>query len=406
MNEAYNIDCMEFMRRVPSKYFDLAVVDPPYGIEKGFKETSRVRRYGQTKTANDDKPTAEYFTELFRVSKNQIIWGYNHLSDLLPPTKEFIFWYKRQPVDSYSDGELAWTSFNKTAKCFDHAYFGNVGADDVRIHPMQKPVALYLWLYTKYARPYDKIFDSHLGSGSSRIAAYDMALDFIGCEIDADYFQKQEQRFEEHTAQQRLYQCVEDNNIAWHCGTSGAYVHPRCRNENSIGIEVRPYKLDKSTARSAAPADWYFPPEIVDNLVVFTQMLMQKYNVPLENVVRHYDVTGKWCPRPWMGDDTNTYYGTSGNEQWKKFKERLSGEELDMNIEEARKQLTSCADTGDTPSEWARDAAEFCKRKGIFNGDGAGNYGWQQPITREAVAQILYNAFESAGMLDAIPDKK
>ena len=137
MNEAYNIDCMEFMRRVPSKYFDLAVVDPPYGIEKGFKETSRVRRYGQTKTANDDKPTAEYFTELFRVSKNQIIWGYNHLSDLLPPTKEFIFWYKRQPVDSYSDGELAWTSFNKTAKCFDHAYFGNVGADDVRIHPMQ-----------------------------------------------------------------------------------------------------------------------------------------------------------------------------------------------------------------------------------------------------------------------------
>ena len=116
--------------------------------------------------------------------------------------------------------------------------------------------------------------------------------------------------------------------------------------------------------------------------------------------------TGKWCPRPWMGDDTNTYYGTSGNEQWKKFKERLSGEELDMNIEEARKQLTSCADTGDTPSAWARDAAEFCKRKGIFNGDGAGNYGWQQPITREAVAQILYNAFESAGMLDAIPDKK
>lgn len=181
MNEAYNIDCMEFMRRVPSKYFDLAVVDPPYGIEKGFKETSRVRRYGQTKTANDDKPTAEYFTELFRVSKNQIIWGYNHLSDLLPPTKEFIFWYKRQPVDSYSDGELAWTSFNKTAKCFDHAYFGNVGADDVRIHPMQKPVALYLWLYAKYAHPYDKIFDSHLGSGSSRIAAYDMALDFIGC---------------------------------------------------------------------------------------------------------------------------------------------------------------------------------------------------------------------------------
>ena len=167
MNEAYNIDCMEFMRRVPSKYFDLAVVDPPYGIEKGFKATSRVRRYGQTKTANDDKPTAEYFTELFRVSKNQIIWGYNHLSDLLPPTKEFIFWYKRQPVDSYSDGELAWTSFNKTAKCFDHAYFGNVGADDVRIHPMQKPVALYLWLYANTRIHTTRFLIHTLGAGQA-----------------------------------------------------------------------------------------------------------------------------------------------------------------------------------------------------------------------------------------------
>lgn len=147
-----------------------------------------------------------------------------------------------------------------------------------------------------------------------------------------------------------VYQCVEDNNIAWHCGTSGAYVHPRCRNENSIGIEVRPYKLDKSTARSAAPADWYFPPEIVDNLVVFTQMLMQKYNVPLENVVRHYDVDrGRisairgWATirtpitaRPAMNNGRNSRNGYRG--------------ELDMNIEEARKQLTSCADTGDTPS--------------------------------------------------------
>lgn len=122
-----------------------------------------------------------------------------------------------------------------------------------------------------------------------------------------------------------VYQCVEDNNIAWHCGTSGAYVHPRCRNENSIGIEVRPYKLDKSTARSAAPADWYFPPEIVDNLVVFTQMLMQKYNVPLENVVRHYDVTGNgvrvrgWATirtpitaRPAMNNGRNSRNGYPG----------------------------------------------------------------------------------------------
>lgn len=124
MNIAYNMDCMEYMRTLPDKAFDLAVVDPPYGIEKGFKDTSRIAKYGQMQTVNDAKPSAAYFAELRRISKNQIIWGYNHLSDLLPPTKEFIFWYKHQPVDTYSDGELAWTSGTKTAKCFDYAYFG------------------------------------------------------------------------------------------------------------------------------------------------------------------------------------------------------------------------------------------------------------------------------------------
>ena len=118
------MDCMEFMATLPDNAFDLAIVDPPYGIEKAFSATSRVAKYGQLKTANDLKPNAHYFTELFRVSKNQIIWGYNHLSNMLPSTKEFIFWYKHQPVDTYSDGELAWTSGTKTAKCFDYAYFG------------------------------------------------------------------------------------------------------------------------------------------------------------------------------------------------------------------------------------------------------------------------------------------
>ena len=121
----YNMDCMAGMKEFPDKYFDLAIVDPPYGIER-FKNNaiSRIKKYGDLRTVNDFKPNAEYFSELARVSKNQIIWGYNHLSDMLPPTKEFVFWYKHQPVDSYSDGELAWTSFNKTAKCFDFAYFG------------------------------------------------------------------------------------------------------------------------------------------------------------------------------------------------------------------------------------------------------------------------------------------
>ena len=121
-----------------------------------------------------------------------------------PPTTEFIFWYKHQPVETYSDGELAWTSFNKTAKCFDYAYFGNIGADTYRIHPTQKPVALYQWILSKYAKQGDKILDTHLGSGSSRIACYNGGFDFWGYEIDKEYFEKQEQRFENHTAQLRM----------------------------------------------------------------------------------------------------------------------------------------------------------------------------------------------------------
>ena len=124
MNVAYNMDCMEYMRTLPDKFFDLAVVDPPYGIAKAFQATSRIAKYGQLRTVNDAKPTQAYFNELRRVSRNQIVWGYNHLSDMLPSTKEFIFWYKHQPVDTYADGELAYTSFEKTAKCFDYAYFG------------------------------------------------------------------------------------------------------------------------------------------------------------------------------------------------------------------------------------------------------------------------------------------
>lgn len=202
---AYNVDCMEYMKTLPDKAFDLAVVDPPYGIEKGFSATSRIAKYGQMASVNDQKPTQEYFEELFRVSKNQIIFGYNHLSNMLPPTKEFIFWYKHQPVDTYSDGELAWTSFKKTAKCFDYPFFGGIGADkDGRIHPTQKPVALYTWIYSRYAKPGDKILDTHSGSGSSRIAAYNAGLNFVGCEIDKDYYEAQEKRFKEYTAQMRL----------------------------------------------------------------------------------------------------------------------------------------------------------------------------------------------------------
>lgn len=200
-----NRDCLEAMKEFPDKFFDLAVCDPPYSINRSKNgETSRLRKYGSLKSVNDERPTKEYFDELFRVSKNQIVWGFNHLCDLLPPTTEFIFWYKHQPVETYSDGELAWTSFTKTAKCFDYAYFGNIGADTYRIHPTQKPVALYQWILSKYAKQGDKILDTHLGSGSSRIACYNGGFDFWGYEINKEYFEKQEERFENHTSQLRM----------------------------------------------------------------------------------------------------------------------------------------------------------------------------------------------------------
>ena len=203
---AFNMDCMEAMKRFPDKYFDLAVVDPPYGVNQFLNnQPTRLNKYGSMQTANDLKPDLDYFNELFRISKNQIIWGYNHLSDMLPTTKEFFFWYKHQPVDTYSDGELAWTSFTKTAKCFDYPYYGGINADKNRIHPTQKPVALYEWIYKKYAMRGGRILDTHLGSGSSRIAAYDAQLDFYGYEIDKEYFDKQEERFQNHIAQQNLF---------------------------------------------------------------------------------------------------------------------------------------------------------------------------------------------------------
>ncbi len=205
LNRLYNMDCMEGMRQFPDKYFELAIVDPPYGIEKDFKAQSRISKYGQTQTANDLKPNREYFKELFRVSNNQIIWGYNHLSDLLPSCKEFIFWFKHQPVISYADGELAWSSFKKSARCFDYPYFGNINAEDNRIHPMQKPVVLYEWLLKHYAKLGDKILDTHVGSASSLIACHNMGFEYIGFELDPDYFTKATERLEAVRAQQSLF---------------------------------------------------------------------------------------------------------------------------------------------------------------------------------------------------------
>lgn len=202
MNVAYNMDCMEYMRTLPDKAFSLAVCDPPYGLPK---DSSNGRGKLRNRTFNkgnisrwDVPPTPEYFKELFRVSENQIIWGGNYFQ--LPSCRGFLVWDKLQPSPNFSRCEYAWTSFNKPSKLFsfDNRYKG-------KIHPTQKPVELYKWIYELFAKPDDKILDTHLGSGSSRIAAYDAGLDFVGCEIDPDYFNAEEERFQEHIAQGNLF---------------------------------------------------------------------------------------------------------------------------------------------------------------------------------------------------------
>ena len=204
LNVAYNIDCMEYMKNIPDKYFDLAVVDPPYGISinhnMGRRKGDKPSEYKKV-TWDSKPPEKEYFDELFRVSKNQIVWGANYFQ--MPPTKCFIVWRKPQISEyvSFSMVEYAWASFDQTAK----EWIG-MSAEADRIHPTQKPVALYQWIFGRYAKEGDKIFDTHLGSGSSRIAAYNAGLDFVGCEIDKDYFDAQEKRFAEHTRQISLFE--------------------------------------------------------------------------------------------------------------------------------------------------------------------------------------------------------
>lgn len=186
------MDCMEYMKSISDKFFDLAIVDPPYGIDK--KSTHR-RGKLKNRCLNsgniqrwDTRPSKEYFEELFRVSKNQIIWGGNYFN--LPPTRCIICWDKMQPWPNFSQIEIAWTSFNSPAKIFKYD-----NRTDDKIHPTQKPISLYAWILKNYAKSGNKIFGSHLGSGSNRIAAYKLGFDFYATEIDKDYFEAQEDRF-------------------------------------------------------------------------------------------------------------------------------------------------------------------------------------------------------------------
>lgn len=215
-SEVFNTDCLDYMRSLPDKHFDLAIADPPYGISavsvepwkqsvcnpRGKRLRNRIRQ-GSGKLKNRaiqnmdsdfdfSPPTDEFFQELFRISKNQIIWGGNYFH--LPPTRCIICWDKEQPWENFSQFELAWTSFDHPAAMFRYR---NTGINEQsHIHPTQKPVELYAYLLRKFAKPGDRIFDPMMGSGSSRIAAHKLGFDFTGCEIDKEYFDKSCERFD------------------------------------------------------------------------------------------------------------------------------------------------------------------------------------------------------------------
>ena len=199
-NEVYLMDCMEFMKGVPDKYYELAIVDPPYGMKEhgaqnGGAGTLKHRVYNNGCIDRwDTTPSKEYFDELFRVSVEQIIWGGNYFD--LPPTRCVICWDKCQPWKNFSQWEMAWTSFGKPAALFK--FDNRTGG---KIHPTQKPVALYEWLLTHYAKQGDKIFDSHVGSGSIRIACHKLGYYFEGCELDKDYWEAQEKRYKNYKSQ-------------------------------------------------------------------------------------------------------------------------------------------------------------------------------------------------------------
>ena len=199
---------MELMARYKDNHFDLAIVDPPYGIGANKeKEHNGWKDYGY-KQWDNKIPNKEYFTELFRVSKNQIIWGGNYMTDYLKPSMGWVMWDKGQREFSLADGELAWTSFQKALRIFEMprgAALSDANNNGGKIHATQKPVKLYEWLLMKYAKKGDTILDTHLGSGSIAIACYNLGYDLTACEIDKEYYNASIKRLEQHKAQQRLF---------------------------------------------------------------------------------------------------------------------------------------------------------------------------------------------------------
>jgi len=223
LSEVYLEDCTKALKRFNDNHFDLAIVDPPYGIGADKAQNNaamqRIKAEGKSKAGrgwklyadtdwDNEIPTIEYWEQLFRVSKNQIVWGGNYFTEYLPPSMGWIMWDKGQRDFSLADGELAWTSFNKALRIFEMSRGKALAKNNEqggRFHPTQKPEMLYSWILQNYAKQGDLILDTHLGSGSSRIAAYKGGFNFIGFEIDPEYYEKQEKRFNDFKSQLRLF---------------------------------------------------------------------------------------------------------------------------------------------------------------------------------------------------------
>ena len=203
----YNIDCIEFMKTKPDKHYDLAIVDPPYGINFAKTHTGKGWTLRESKDWDKEIPPPEYFEQLFRVSKNQIIWGGNYFD--LPPTQCFIFWYKQNPVPNFADGELAWTSFKKPAVCIDYRYYGNLqgktSVTDEKIHPTQKPIDLYRKILNLFAEQGMKILDTHGGSMTIARACDKENFDLDICEIDNEYYNKGIEKYNEYKQQLTMF---------------------------------------------------------------------------------------------------------------------------------------------------------------------------------------------------------
>ena len=209
--ELHNVDCMDYMRGLPDNAFELAIVDPPYGID--ITNQSQGKGGGVAKKTDYAKkdwdksaPPEEYFAQLERVSRNQIMWGANHFR--ARNSSCWIVWDKVNGTTDFADAELAYTSFKSAVRIFRFQWSGMLQGDmknkEVRIHPTQKPVKLYEWLLMNYAKEGDRILDTHLGSGSSAIAAHNLGFEFVGCELDTDYFIAASKRVKQHQAQLRI----------------------------------------------------------------------------------------------------------------------------------------------------------------------------------------------------------